>query len=182
MKTPSALIPIANGSESLETVTLINVLRRAELEVTVASIESGLDVGATRGVKLHADKRLYELAEHKYSLIVLPGGEKGAEALNRHAPLIEMMEVQNDAGSWLAAICAAPALVLAPHHLLDGRKATCHPAFKDRLAKYVDEPVVVDGHVVTSQGAGTALPFALRLVELLAGPAKREQVAKAMVL
>jgi protein deglycase len=181
MKTPSALIPIAHGSESLETVTLINVLRRAELEVTVVSIETGLEVGGTRGVKLHADKHLYELADHKFSLIALPGGEKGAEAFNRHAPLIEMLEVQNDAGGWLAAVCASPALALAPHHLLDGRKATCHPAFKDRLPKYLDEPVVVDGHVVTSQGAGTALPFALKLVELLAGAAKRGQVAKGMV-
>lgn len=181
MKTANALIPVAHGSESLETVTLVNVLRRAEIEVVIASIESELGVGGTRGVKLVADKRFLEAAEQKFSLIALPGGEKGAEAFNRHAPLIEKLEQQSDAGRWLAAICAAPALTLAPHHLLDGRKATCYPSFKDRLPKYVNQPVVIDGHCVTSQGPGTALVFALTLVELLAGAARRKQVATAML-
>lgn len=181
MKTPTALVPVAHGSESLETVTLVNVLRRAEVEVTVASIETELAVSGTRGVRLHADKRLLDALGHKYDLIALPGGEKGAEALNRHAPLIEMLQQQNDAKHWLAAICAAPALALAPHHLLDGRKATCYPAFKSRLPHYVDQPVVVDGHCVTSQGPGTAMAFALILVELLAGPVRRQEVATALL-
>lgn len=182
MKSPTALIPVAHGSESLETVTLINVLRRAEVEVTVASIETELVVAGTRGVRLHADKRLLDTLGQKYDLIVLPGGEKGAEALNRHAPLVEMLQQQNDLKRWLAAICAAPALTLAPHHLLDGRKATCFPAFKARLPGYVDQPVVVDGHIVTSQGPGTAMTFALILVELLAGPAKSREVAAGLLL
>ena len=182
MKTPTALIPVAHGSESLETVTMVNVLRRAEVDVTLASIESELAVSGTRGVRLHADKRLLDALGHKYDLIALPGGEKGAEALNRHAPLIEMLQQQNDLKQWLAAICAAPALTLAPHHLLDGRRATCFPAFKARLPGYVDKPVVVDGHLITSQGPGTALTFALILVELLAGPAKSKEVAAALLV
>jgi len=182
LKTPTALIPVAHGSESLETIVMVNVLRRAEVEVTVASVENELVVSGTRGVRLHADKRLLETLGHKYQLIALPGGEKGAEALNRHAPLIEMLQEQNDLKHWLAAICAAPALTLAPHHLLDGRQATCYPAFKARLPHYVDKPVVVDGHCVTSQGPGTAMAFALILVELLAGPAKSREVAAGLLV
>jgi protein deglycase len=181
MKTPTALVPVAHGSESLETVTLVNVLRRAEVEVTVASIEADLIVSGTRGVRIGADKRLLELLEHKYDLIALPGGEKGAEALNRHAPLIEMLEQQNDAGRWLAGICAAPALVLAPHRLLNGRQATCYPAFRHKLPKFVDKPVVIDGHCVTSQGPGTAMLFALMLAELLCGAPRSREVAEALL-
>lgn len=180
--TPKILIPIAHGSESLETVALANVLRRAEFEVTLASIERDLVVAGTRALKLAADKRFLEVLDAKFDAIALPGGEKGAEALSRHAPLIEKLEAQAESGKWSAAICAAPALVLAPHHLLDGRKATCHPAFKKLLPKYVDEAVVIDGHYLTSQGAGTAVEFALKLVELLAGSGARKQVAGQMAL
>ena len=108
-------------------------------------------------------------------------GEKGADALNRHAPLIEMLQQQNDLKHWLGAICAAPALTLAPHHLLDGRQATCYPAFKARLPRYVDKPVVVDGHIITSQGPATAMAFALILAEILAGPVKSKEVAAALL-
>jgi 4-methyl-5(b-hydroxyethyl)-thiazole monophosphate biosynthesis len=181
MKTPTALVPVAHGSESLETVTIVNVLRRAELEVTLASIESDLAVSGTRGLRLHADKRLLDVLGQRYSLIVLPGGEKGAEALGRNAPLIEMLHQQNDARHWLGAICAAPALTLAPQHLLENRQATCYPAFRNKLPRFVDQPVVVDGHFVTSQGPATAMLFALKLVELLAGPVKRKEVAGALL-
>jgi 4-methyl-5(b-hydroxyethyl)-thiazole monophosphate biosynthesis len=181
MKTPSILVPIAHGSESLEMVCIVNVLRRAELEVAVASIESDLTVNGTRGIRLTADRRFLDTMAHRFDMIVLPGGEKGSEALGRHAPLLEKLYQQDDDGRWFAAICAAPALVLAPHHLLDRRRATCHPAFRERLPKYLDQPVVVDGHVATSQGAGTALAFALKLAELLAGAGKADAVARQMV-
>ena len=176
-----ALLAIAHGSESLETVTIINVLRRAEIEVTVASIESELMVGGTRGIKLVADHRFLDVREHVFELIVLPGGEKGAEALSRYMPLIEMLEAQNDARRIIGAICAAPALTLAPHHFLEGRRATCYPAFKAKLKSWVDEAVVTDGHIVTSQGPGTALPFALRLAEMLTGAVQRREVAEALL-
>lgn len=182
LRPSGVLVAIAHGSESFETITLVNVLRRADLEVTVASIEPDLNVSGTRGIRLVADARLLDVREHRFALIVLPGGEKGAEALSRHMPLIEMLERQNDDRQPIAAICAAPALTLAPHHFLDGRRATCYPAFKARLGKYVDEPVVVDQNLVTSQGPGTAMAFALALVELVAGREKREQVAAGLLV
>ncbi|MDB5987928.1 MAG: DJ/PfpI family protein [Nevskia sp.] len=176
------LVPIAHGSESLETVALVNVFRRAEFEVTLASIERDLVVSGTRALKLTADKRFFDITDEKFELIVVPGGEKGAAALTRHAPLVEQLELQNERKKWLAAICAAPAFVLAPHHLLDRRKATCYPAFKDHLPHWIDQPVVVDGHIVTSQGPATALAFALQLVELLSGAALRRKVAAEMLV
>jgi 4-methyl-5(b-hydroxyethyl)-thiazole monophosphate biosynthesis len=182
MKMPSVLVPIGHGSESLEAICIVNVLRRADFEVTVASIESGLIVTGTRGIRLSADCQFFDLLAERFDLIVLPGGEKGAEALGRHAPLVEKLHQQDDDKRWLAAICAAPALALAPHHFLDGRQATCHPSFRQRLPRFVDQPVVRDDNLLTSQGAGTALPFTLQLVELLGGADKRRAVATQMAI
>jgi 4-methyl-5(b-hydroxyethyl)-thiazole monophosphate biosynthesis len=176
------LVAVAHGSESLETVAIVNVLRRAELEVTLASIETDLVIAGTRGVRFAADKRLLDARDQVWQMIVLPGGEKGADALGRHMPLIEMLHAQDRAELAIAAICAAPALTLASHHLLDRRRATCYPAFKARLPQYVDEAVVSDGHYITSQGPGTAIPFALALVERLAGKPLRDRVATALLV
>lgn len=176
------LIPLANGSESLEAVTLINVLRRASLDVTVASIETEPVVTGTRDVRLVADAAYDDLASREFEAIVLPGGEKGAQRLAQHAGLIARLAAQRVAHRWYGAICAAPALTLSPHGLLDGKQATCYPAFKERLLHYVDRPVVIDGHCITSQGPATALEFALTWVEKLAGPAQRHEVARAMLL
>lgn len=175
------LVPIAHGSESLETVALVNVFRRAEFEVRLASIETELTVNATRMIKLTADQRFLDVKDENFAAIVLPGGEKGAAALSRHAPLIEKLELQNDRKRWFGAICAAPAFVLAPHHLLDGRRATCYPAFKAGLPDWVDEPVVIDGHIVTSQGPATTLNFALHWVELLGNAQLRHKIAAEML-
>jgi protein deglycase len=176
------LIPVANGSESLEAVTLINVLRRASLEVTVASTETETVVTCTRDVRLVADAALDDLGSHEYDAIILPGGEKGAQRLAAHAGLVSRLGAQRVAHRWYGAICAAPALTLSPHGLLDGKQATCYPLFKDRLLHYVDRPVVIDGHCITSQGPSTALEFALTWVEKLASPALRHEVARKMLL
>ena len=173
----AVLIPVAHGSESLETVAIANLLRRAELSVTLASIESTITVSATRGLTLTADAFLADVAGKDFDLIVLPGGEKGARAFTSHKMLMEKLRAQRIAHKWYGAICAAPALTLEPHGLLDGKKATCYPAFKDKLLHYVNQPVVVDGHCVTSQGPATAIAFGLKLAELLAGTDMAKQVA-----
>lgn len=177
----NALVTVAHGSESLETVTLVNILRRAEVAVTVASIESTLAVEGTRGIPLTADVRYADVASQDFTLIALPGGEKGAQALAAHAPLVEKLKAQRLAHRWIGAICASPALVLSKHGLLDGKKATCYPAFREQLLHFVDLPVVVDGHCVTSQGPATAVAFGLQLVEVLCGADKRKAVAQALL-
>ena len=176
-----ALIAVADGSESLETVTLINVLRRGDCEVQLASVSGRLAVEMTRGITLHADLLIEQAREHTYDAIILPGGERGAEAFAGCAPLIEMLKAQRLAHRWFGAICAAPALALAPHGLLDGKQATCYPSFRERLLHWVDRAVVVDGHCITSQGPATAIAFALEWVEQLQGHEQRRRVAQALL-
>jgi protein deglycase len=112
------LVPIADGTEEIEAVCLIDTLRRAGAEVTVASVD-GIQVTASRGVKIVADARIAECLHQTYDGIVLPGGMPGAEHLRDSAGLIEMLQKQNQAGRLYGAICAAPAVVLRPHGLLE---------------------------------------------------------------
>jgi protein deglycase len=176
------LVPIANGSEEIEAVCIIDTLRRAGAEVTVASVDK-LQVTASRGVKIVAEARIADCTGQTYDCIALPGGMPGAEHLRDSAELIEMLRKQKQAGRLYAAICAAPAVVLQHHKLIEKVRATCFPGMRNKLdpAYASDERVVVDGNCVTSQGPATAVEFALKLVERLFGPAKAKEVAKAML-
>lgn len=183
MKAPlTALIPVADGVEEIETVTLIDVLRRAKINVTVASIEHDLTVTCAHDSKLTADAPWKEAAKDEYQLIVLPGGAQGAAALAKNKQLIEKLKTQRSNRRWYAALCASPALVFAPNGLLDGKRATCYPSFKDQLPRYVEAPVVVDGHCVTGQGPAAAMAFALKLVELVAGEEKFRRIAAELLM
>ncbi|ARS47673.1 dihydroxyacetone kinase [Ectopseudomonas mendocina] len=179
-----ALIAVAEGVEDLECVTLIDVLRRAEIEVLVASIEERRMITCARGTRLTADAMLVDVLAQDFDLIVLPGGMPGAQHLAEFEPLAERVRRQAKAGELFAAICAAPALALQQYGVLRQRRMTCYPAFSDRLSgcTFVDEAVVVDGNCITSQGPGTALVFALTLVEQLVGRSTRNEVAKAMLV
>jgi len=179
-----ALIAAADGVEDLECVTLIDVLRRADIEVLVASIEERRMITCARGTRLTADAMLVDVLAQDFDLIVLPGGMPGAQHLADFEPLAERVRKQAKAGELFAAICAAPALALQSYGVLRQRRMTCYPAFSDRLSgcTFVDEAVVVDGNCITSQGPGTALAFALTLVEQLVGRGTRTEVAKAMLV
>lgn len=179
-----ALIAVADGVEDLECVTLIDVLRRADVEVLVASIEERRMITCARGTRLTADAMLVDVLAQDFDLIVLPGGMPGAQHLADFEPLAERVRKQAKAGELFAAICAAPALALQSYGVLKQRRMTCYPAFSDRLngCTFVDEAVVVDGNCITSQGPGTALAFALTLVEQLVGRGTRNEVAKAMLV
>lgn len=176
------LVPIADGIEEIETVSIIDVLRRAGALVTVASVDQ-LQVIASRGVKLVADQ-LIALCSDTYDLIALPGGMPGAEHLRDSKDLTAMLMCQRKEGRIYAAICASPAVVLQHHGLLGDRRATCHPNFTERLenTEAVESRVVVDGTCITSRGPGTALEFALKLVELLFGAEKAREVAEPMLV
>ena len=176
-----AIVVIAEGSESLETITLVNVLRRGGVQVTLASITGQLQVAGTRDIVLVADRHFADVASQSPDLLALPGGEQGAAALAAHEPLVALLKAQRVAHRWTAAICAAPALVLAAHGLLDGKQATGYPAFRDHLLHYVDQPVVVDGHTITAQGPATAIAFGLMCVEKLCGEAVRREVADGLL-
>ncbi|WP_137887381.1 DJ-1 family glyoxalase III [Pseudomonas sp. 2FE] len=182
--TARALLAVADGVEDLETVTLIDVLRRADIELLVASIENRRMLTCARGTRLTADAMLVDVLAQDFDLIVLPGGMPGAQHLADHQPLAERVREHAAAGKLFAGICAAPALALQGYGVLKQRRMTCYPALSDRLSgcTFVDQPVVVDGNCITSQGPGTALEFALTLVEQLVGKGKRKEIAKAMLV
>jgi 4-methyl-5(b-hydroxyethyl)-thiazole monophosphate biosynthesis len=176
------LVPIADGTEELEAVCIIDVLRRAGASVTVASV-GDMHITASRGVKLVADKRIVDCVNDTYDLIVLPGGIPGAEHLRDSNELEMLLRQQQEQGRWYGAICASPAVVLQHHQLLGQRRATCYPSYIEKLenADTTESRVVVDEKCITSRGPGTALEFSLKLVELLYGEEKSKEVAEAMV-
>ncbi len=182
--TQKVLVPIANGTEEIEAVCIIDTLRRAGAEVTVASVEATLQVTASRGTKLVADAFIGDCATAGYDCIAIPGGMPGAEHLRDCEVLTALLKQQREAGRLYSAICAAPVVVLQHHGLLAGRVATCHPSFAAQLENPVKvaERVVVDGNCITSRGPGTAIEFALALVEALYGTAKAREIGKAMLV
>lgn len=180
---PSVLVPLAPGFEDLEATTIVDILRRAGIEVITAGLIPGL-VQGSRGMRVQPDADLDAVLTREFDMIVLPGGMPGSEHLKNDARIQALLKRHAAGGRYTAAICAAP-MALAAAGLLDGRRITGYPGMVDKLpipgAHYVGEPVVVDGKVVTSRGPGTAMDFALSLVELLAGKAKRDEVETALV-
>lgn len=177
-----ALVAIADGTEELEAVTVIDTLRRAEIEVTVASV-STLQITASRQVKIIADKLISDCKNDSFDTIILPGGMPGAQHLRDSKDLLEILKKHDSKGALIAAICASPAVVLAYHGFLINRKATSYPSFHKDLPKQeaVHERTVLDGHFLTSQGPGTALEFSLFIVEILLGKALSEIIKKGMI-
>jgi 4-methyl-5(b-hydroxyethyl)-thiazole monophosphate biosynthesis len=174
----SVLVPLAQGCEELEAVTIIDLLVRGGIEVVSAGLEEGT-VTASRGVVLVPDMTLDEALKRDYDMVVLPGGLPGATNLDNDMRLRELLRTMADSGRFTAAICAAPR-VLANAGVLSGKKATSYPGHLDKMdlpdVEYREEAVVQDGKVITSRGPGTAMDFALHLVEQLAGKEKRDEV------
>lgn len=178
MKT--VLVPLAQGCEELEAVTIIDILRRAGITVVSAGLDAG-PVKASRGTVLVPDTTLDAALKHGYDMVVLPGGQPGANNLKADARIIAMLWQMNQQGKYLAAVCAAPS-VLAEAGLLDGRRATSFPGALDNFPKVTvqNSAVVEDGKLITSRGPGTAMDFALTLVERLEGRGKRDEVEAAL--
>lgn len=178
----NVLVPLAQGCEELEAVTVIDLLRRAGITVDTAGLDER-QVRASRGTVLVPDITLDEAMARDYDMIVLPGGLPGADHLRDDARIIELVTRMAGQGRYTAAICAAPR-VLAQAGLLAGRRATSFPGALDVASipgiDYTDNPVERDGTVITSRGPGTAMDFALELIELLAGREQRDRVEAAL--
>ncbi len=172
------LVPLAQGCEELEAITIIDLLRRAEITVVTAGLDAE-PVRASRGTRLLPDTTLDEALKQDYDMVVLPGGQPGSDNLNRDPRIHALLRKMADSGKFTAAICAAPA-VLAHAGLLKGKRATSFPGVLEKLTHtgvtLQDQAVVKDGKVITSKGPGTAMDFALELIEVLAGKEKRAQV------
>ncbi|MBF0271337.1 MAG: DJ-1/PfpI family protein [Magnetococcales bacterium] len=174
------LIPIAQGCEELEAVTLIDLLRRAGVEVVTAGLGVAGPVTCSRGTVLVPDTTLEAVRDEAFDMVVLPGGLPGTTHLDEDPRIRTLLQRMDREEKMVAAICAAP-MVLANAGLLAGKKATsypeCIPEAHLSTLEYREEAVVRDGRVITSRGPGTAMDFALALIEVLTTPAIRQQVA-----
>ncbi|QBZ83810.1 Putative cysteine protease YraA [Hydrogenovibrio crunogenus] len=183
MSQKKVLIPLAQGCEEIEAVTLIDLLVRAEIEVVTASLDDNRTITASRGVQLIAQTTLESVLKTPFDLVVLPGGLPGADHLNKDLRLHQLLKNVLVAGGYVGAICAAPK-VLVSAGLLEGKQATSFPGVIDQHPAegmtYLNEPVVVDGQIITSRGPGTAIAFALTLIEMLVGAPKRAEVQAAL--
>jgi 4-methyl-5(b-hydroxyethyl)-thiazole monophosphate biosynthesis len=178
---PTVLVPLAQGCEEIEAVTVIDILRRAGIKV----VSAGLDkqpVRASRGTVLIPDTTLASALEQTYDMIVLPGGQPGSNNLKADARILELLKKMAKADKYIAAICAAPS-VLAAAGLLDGKLATSFPGALDDFPKVRQQAmsIVEDGKFITSRGPGTAMDFALTLVERLSGKDKRREIESSLV-
>ena len=179
----SALVMLAQGAEEMETTIIVDVLRRAKVEVTLAGIDGVNAVTCSRGLRILPDAAL-DAVEGDFDVVVMPGGAEGAERLAGSELVGEVLRRQWDAGRLVAAICAAPT-ALARHEIALGSKITNHPSVSDQLKgryQLSSEPVVVTGQLVTSQGPGTSFAFALTLVEKLHGAEVARSVREPMML
>ncbi len=177
-KTPIVLVPLAQGCEELEAVTITDLLTRAGVEVVTAGLDGNIVV-ASRGMKLVADKLLDDVINNDFDMIVLPGGLPGADHLNNDPRIQAIVKRLATNNKYTAAICAAPR-VLATAGVLEEKHATSFPGALDQFPVnsmiYEEKSVVVDGKVITSRGPGTAMDFTLTLIELLLGKEKRDEV------
>jgi 4-methyl-5(b-hydroxyethyl)-thiazole monophosphate biosynthesis len=172
-----ALVLLADGSEEMEAVTVIDILRRAKIEVVVAGLKEG-PITASRGIRLIPDAVLEGQEISQFDLLVLPGGNAGTHALEEDPRVVQMVRMAATLPIILAAVCAAPR-VLHRAGVLAGKHVTSYPGAlqpTDETYHYHEQGVVVDGRLITSRGPGTALDFALKIVEELLGPAARQAV------
>ena len=177
------LVPIADGSEEIETSCITDTLVRAGAEVTVASVEATTTCTMSRGLKIVADALVTDLGNDEFDLVALPGGMPGAERLRDSDALDAILRKQDARQAPLAAVCASPAVILKSKGILRSQ-ATCYPAppFVEALGDIADGDVVRDGHITTSRGPGTSLKFALDLVDQLYGPEKAEELRAQMLV
>jgi 4-methyl-5(b-hydroxyethyl)-thiazole monophosphate biosynthesis len=184
----SVLVCLAHGSEETEAVTTIDLLVRAGLNVVTASVESdgSREIVCSRGVRLLADVTLVEVTDNDFAAIVLPGGLKGAETFRDSPLLVETVRQFHLSEKIVAAICAAAGTVLIPHDLFPVGNMTGFPGLKETIPadKWMERRVVWDPRVnlLTSQGPGTAMDFALKLIDLLVGKEMAREVAAQLVL
>lgn len=180
---PTVLAILAEGFEEIEATTPIDLLRRAGADVTIAAVADGIHVTGRSGLTMHADITLTALdaaaPPRVFDCVFLPGGP-GVKLLRADPRVRARVLQQHTSGRWLAAICAAPT-VLHDAGILTGRRYTAHFSVANELPAILNEErVVLDGHVLTSRGAGTSLDFGLRLVEVLFSAEKAQEIARAI--
>lgn len=167
----------ADGLEEIEGLTVVDLLRRADIDVSIVSITGSRTVTGAHHIVIHTDALFEDMDFSQTKLFVLPGGMPGTKHLNAHAGLAQLLPGAARQGLYIAAICAAPS-VLGGLGLLKGKSATCYPGFEDKLtgADVKTEPVVIDGNIITSRGLGTAIEFSGALIGLLRSDEQAGQI------
>jgi 4-methyl-5(b-hydroxyethyl)-thiazole monophosphate biosynthesis len=181
-----AIVLLAEGFEEVETVTPVDYLRRAGVEVTIAAIGESLTVKGARGIQINADTTLAELAPRPggFDAVIVPGGLKGAENLAASKETGTLLKEMAAVGKFVCVICASPAIVLAPLGLLKGKKFTCYPGMEEKVkeAHWSQERVVIDGNIITSRAAGTAGEFAIAIIWQLLGEDAAKKIIDSVLL
>ena len=178
VKMKKVFIPLAEGFEEIETFAVVDILRRAGIDVVTAGLQ-GTIVKSASNVKVIADKKLEEI-NNDYDAIVLPGGNPGYINLQKSQKIMNMVKDFDNKNKVVAAICASPT-ILAKLGLLEDKKATVFPGLERELPRPRSAKVIADGNIVTSQGPGTAIDFALKLVEILEGKNKASAIKSEIV-
>jgi 4-methyl-5(b-hydroxyethyl)-thiazole monophosphate biosynthesis len=177
------LVPLAQGCEELEAITITDLLTRAGFDVTTAGLDEN-PVTASRGITIIPDTSIEKVLDQEFDLIVLPGGLPGADHLRDNEHVQALIKKHAVDGKYIGAICAAPK-ALAEAGLLEGKTATAYPGVLDALGNneihVKNSALEIDGNIVTSRGPGTAMDFALTLIELLEGRSKRTEVEQQLV-
>lgn len=173
---------LATGFEDIEALIPIDIWRRGGLQVTTVSIGNERMVESAHGVRIEADACFDDIDTGNADLLFLPGGMPGASNLHAHQGLCKALKRQAAEGKLVAAICASPAVVLAPLGLLRGKKATCYPGFEEALAEshYTAELVTIDGNITTGEGPAAAFPFGYELLAQLKGVDTADAIAEGM--
>ena len=178
----NALVPLANGFEEIEAMTIVDVLRRGGVQVVAASVHDSPDVEGAHGLHVRADALLSDVADDGYDAVVLPGGGKGTENLKNSDTLFRILRRQAEAGRLLCAICAAPTVLVEAEVVPQGVHMTCYPTCQMLLDRpWTPAPVVADANFITGQAPGTAMLFSLVVLNALAGEKVSSKVAREMV-
>ena len=172
----------APGLEEIEGLTVVDLMRRADIPISIVSIGDSLEITGAHGIRITADSRFVDMDFSGTEMLVLPGGAPGTCNLNACEPLKALLRDFYDKGKYIGAICAAP-MILGHLGFLKGRKATCYPGFEKDLigAVHVTDEAVIDGHIITSRGLGTAIEFAASLISLLTDEATAEDIKKSVM-
>ena len=171
----------ATGYEEVEALSVVDVLRRGDIEVVMVGVD-GKTVVSSHQVSINMDVQIDEVNHEEIDMMVLPGGVPGVYNLAKNETLVKQLKAFKEQGKWLAAICAAPS-VLGNLGLLQGEKATCYPGFEDKLlgCEHLEDRVVVSNHIVTGKGAGAALEFGYKILEVLKDKEISDKIRKAMI-
>jgi 4-methyl-5(b-hydroxyethyl)-thiazole monophosphate biosynthesis len=174
------LVPLAEGFEEIETAAIVDILRRAYIDVTLAGLVSSIVEGA-HGIKIVADKKISDIDPENFDAIILPGGNPGYINLSNSSTILKIVKDFDQKKKIIGAICGAP-LVLVKAGILNNRIATCYPGLEKKLPKPREGKVVIDNNIITSKSPGTAIEFALKIVEIISGKNKAEKIREELAV